>query len=364
MRHKIRAKYLNELMGITSRQPREEVAMNEDDLQLLATPLCQQIIAIITQERQLDKEVNLYDHLGIDLGYDSLSRIELIAILEKKLNLKIAESLLAQIAIVRELVIAIGDLIAAQKRQPAITLQVHVKENLWQEILQQDPAKTITDKIDIKPSWFGKIADLLFCGGLYIIAKLCWRVKIIGLKNLPKNVPFILCPNHASYLDAFLIAAVIPNWLKLRIFFLGYSFFFEVPIVRNLVKIGRIIPLDPGARLIEAMQACSYVLRNNKAMCIFPEGGRTTDGEIKAFKKGIGILAKELNIALVPVYIDGAFAVLPRGQKFPRFNNIKITFGKPSAVDYLRKKGQKLGAVDDYEAIALAIRDEVKNLCE
>ena len=103
-------------------------------------------------------------------------------------------------------------------------------------------------------------------------------------------------------------------------------------------------------------------LKNDKMVCIFPEGQRTIDGNIKEFKKGVGILAKELNIPLVPVLITGSYESWPRTKSFPRPHPIKITFGKPFGFDELKKEGLKLGAKDEYEAIALGIREEVIKL--
>ena len=132
--------------------------------------------------------------------------------------------------------------------------------------------------------------------------------------------------------------------------------------IRNIIKYIRVIPIDPGMHFVEAMQASSYVLKNNKIVCIFPEGERTIDGEIKEFKKGVGILAKELNVSLVPVYITGSYESWPRTKRFPKPHPIKITFGKPFDFEELKKEGLRLGAKDDYGAIAFGIREEVIKL--
>ena len=107
------------------------------------------------------------------------------------------------------------------------------------------------------------------------------------------------------------------------------------------------------------MQGSSFILRHNKALCIFPEGERSIDGKIKGFRKGIGIIAKELDIPLIPVFIKGAFEAWPRTERFPRPYPIKIRFGCPQSSNELVQKGMALGAKDEYEAISLAIREEL-----
>ena len=179
---------------------------------------------------------------------------------------------------------------------------------------------------------------------------------------MPQKGAFLLCANHASYLDGFIIAASIPRRLRKDLFFIGYRAFFEFSVIKNIIKLIKVIPIDPATHLVEAMEACSYVLRNGKVVCIFPEGERTIDGEVKNFKKGIGILAKELNALLVPVYIGGSYESWPRTKLLPRPHSVKIIFGRPFGFEELKEKGLKLGAKDDYEAIALGIREEVISL--
>lgn len=358
-RHEIQEKYLDELTNIKPKIQQEE-EIKEADYEILASPTYRAVSAII--EKQLNHPIHLNDHLGLDLGLDSLSRIELIATLEKQLNLEISELLTTKVSTIKDLIFTLDQLITTQTSKAALPIKTSIKATSWQNILKTDPEKIVTDKIVLTLKWFAKAANILFYSGLYIIAKIMWHIKIYGIENLPKNNSFILCPNHTSYLDAFLIGTSLPQWLQLNIFFLGDNAYFTAPIVRNLVKIGKIIPIDPSINLINTMRACAYVLGHNKVLCIFPEGGRSPDGSLQSFKKGVGILAHELDIPLVPVYIDGAFKALPRGKIFPNFNPIKIIFGEPCFPKQLKEKGMTMGATDNYEAIARGIQNEVNNL--
>jgi long-chain acyl-CoA synthetase len=163
-------------------------------------------------------------------------------------------------------------------------------------------------------------------------------------------------------MDGFVVVSSVPMSLRKDLYLVGFEAFFDHFLIRNLIKYLKVIPIDPGTHLVEAMQASSYVLRNGKMVCIFPEGDRTNDGQIKEFKKGVGILAKELNISLVPVYITGAYESWPRTKWFPKPYPIKITFGKPFDFEGLKNEGFKLGAKDDYGAVALSIKEEVIKL--
>jgi long-chain acyl-CoA synthetase len=90
-------------------------------------------------------------------------------------------------------------------------------------------------------------------------------------------------------------------------------------------------------RLSSAMQLSAYVLRQGRILCVFPEGGRSRDGSIKEFKKGVGIIAGELNMPLVPVAIRGTYEMMPAGRRFPRPAKLDVFIGKPvypAGLDY------------------------------
>jgi 1-acyl-sn-glycerol-3-phosphate acyltransferase len=105
----------------------------------------------------------------------------------------------------------------------------------------------------------------------------------------------------------------------------------------------------------------SFILRNGKSLLIFPEGGRSYDGEMIEFKKGVGILSLELNVPAIPTYIKGTFDALPRGAVRPRFKEIRVIFGKPfypSDSDMSRKPE----GIDDYQFFVNELRERVKEI--
>ncbi len=363
-RFEIKDRYLDELMGLGLRKIDEEVSLSDEDLKILSSRIAKKIIKTLSKETDLERQIRLDDHMEIDLGFDSLGRAELMVVLEKILKIDIPDSVMVKIFTVRGLILEIEKLILKKELRTEEAPAIQTRLSLWSDILKTNPAKDIIEKIDLFPGRIARLFTQLVSGMLYIIFKLIWQIKVFGIKNLPPNETFILCPNHGSYLDGFLIVVSLPRWLKKHMFFLGYRAYFEAPIIRNIVKLIRIIPISPGAQLIDAIQACAYILRNGKTACIFPEGVRSIDGEIKEFKKGVGILAKELDIRLIPVYIKGSYESWPRTNRFPRPNPVTIVFGRPHNAEELKKEGSRLGAKDDYEAITLGIREEVMKLKE
>jgi long-chain acyl-CoA synthetase len=105
----------------------------------------------------------------------------------------------------------------------------------------------------------------------------------------------------------------------------------------------------------------SYVLRNGKSLLVFPEGGRSFDGELVEFKKGVGILSTELNVPVIPVYIKGAFEALPRTAARPKFREIKVIFGKPMYPSDLETLKKPAG-IDHYQFFVNELRKRVEGL--
>ncbi|MFC1593101.1 AMP-binding protein [Candidatus Omnitrophota bacterium] len=313
---------------------------------ILQSEIAQKIIQYLS--RQLNKSVNLGSLLELDLGIDSLGRVELGSGLESYLSLKIPQQLIDSVLTVRELIVSVEQIKAASTERLINPLQ-----KTWGQILDSAVPVEVLNKIRIN---YG-VLDMLLTGVFKCIFR-CWfrlffSLKISGREHIPSRGAYIFCPNHASYLDGFILFSSIPYRCAINLFFIGHAKIFEHPLIRWAIKIARLISIDPLTHLTESLQASRFVLERNKVICIFPEGARSIDANPQAFKKGVGILAKELNIPLIPVYIKGSDSAWPRTQSFPRSHPLHIIFGKPVL-------WQELGS--DYEEIAAGLRKQVLKL--
>jgi long-chain acyl-CoA synthetase len=184
---------------------------------------------------------------------------------------------------------------------------------------------------------------------------------VTGRENISSDYPFVIAPNHVSFLDGFVLASSVPFKIFKNLYFLGFQKYFTGRFRSWFAKINRVIPVDPETYLYSALQMSAYVLRKNKALCIFPEGGRSFDGNLMEFKKGIGILAIEQGIPVVPTFIKGTFESIPRGSKFIKPAKIEVVFGKPMGFVEIDIK-QKPDSVDGYQFFADELREKVKLL--
>ncbi|HKW16906.1 MAG TPA: AMP-binding protein [Terriglobales bacterium] len=263
------------------------------------------------------------DNLELDIGLDSMRRVELLIALEQELGGSVEESQLGGIYTVRELVDAVR-----QKAGMGVpdTGKTALQFAGWGVVLREDP----TDPEAIAAGKSRPITDRL----LYVltrIAKVIWRmrapIEVEGLENLPQ-APFLLCSNHQSFIDPLFLLMMLPVGVLLHLFAVGTSEVFGTGLMRRVARILRVVVVDPDANLMPAMRAGAYGLRHGMSLILYPEGERSIDGTPKTFKKGAAILSIHLQVPVVPIAIDGVYEAWPRGKPFQKFAPIKIKFGK------------------------------------
>jgi long-chain acyl-CoA synthetase len=264
------------------------------------------------------------DNLEIDLGLDSLGRVELVVSLERTFGVSLPDSFGSEVFTVRDVVVRMQELLATGP--VAAGSQVRLS---WAEILGQEPsddAKALVRTDRNALCILGWRAARLF---LNIFFRTYGRLTVRGAENLPLRGPYLVTPNHLSNADAFLLAAAMPSAVGSQAFYLGDTKFFGGPVSSTIAKYIQVIPVDMESKLYNALQLSAHVLRQGKVLCVFPEGSRSRDGNIKDFKKGVAIMAKELNIPMVPVAITGTFEMMRPGQLYPRPAKVSVTFGTP-----------------------------------
>lgn len=348
---------------VKEKYPEEGKILLPEDQKLLETYCGKKIISCLKKQTKTKSAIAPSDSLELDLSIDSLGRIELASVIEKAFDMEIKDEIVGQAFTVKDLITGMEGFIAeGAEALPENEKKIIFDSNYWKRTLAIPPKKENLEKIDLKPGFLVWLGCFLFTLMHWVHFKLFYSLKVEGKENFPKETPYILYANHTSYFDGFLVAVSFPRFPRLDLFFIGFRPYFTVPIIRNLVKIGRIIPLDFSAHLLEALRSCYYVLKHKKNLCLFPEGLRTLTGEIGEFKIGFGILAKEAGVKkLAPVVLEGVFEAWPRTSKFPKRHPIKVRFGKPKDLEEIEKEGFEMGAKDSYNAICIAAR---KNLVE
>ena len=138
-----------------------------------------------------------------------------------------------------------------------------------------------------------------------------WRIRKEGVENIPEEGGAILASNHLSYLDHFLLPAVVPR----PIFFISKAQHFDVPVQRWFFKQWGVIPLARGEGDNAAIDRALEVLQDGELFGIYPEGTRSLDGKLHKGHTGVARLALELDVPVIPVAMLGTFEKKPKGRK-------------------------------------------------
>jgi long-chain acyl-CoA synthetase len=189
--------------------------------------------------------------------------------------------------------------------------QADHSNQMWETLLNQPPDPE--HHAQLSRSTFGRA--LIF----YVLIRLIrpfFRLRASGQQHIPATGPYILSPNHQSYLDAFLMLGVVPFRTLRQVFAVGAAEYYQTPFMKGVARFTNVIPVDADSNLESAMRAGATGLRLGKVLILFPEGERTIDGELKTFKKGAPILSAHLNAPVVPVAMDGLFELWPRSRSF------------------------------------------------
>ena len=268
-------------------------------------------------------------NLEIDLGFDSMARVALIGELEARFGVTVSQAGAHEWLTVSDLVTVFTR--AGATRCGAVTTDP------WRALLQELPSSDsgIGFILQDRPLTTGAIAT-----GMRVVRSLITRISVTGGENLPPRGPYIIAPNHQSYLDPFFVCSVLPYGLVRQLFVLGASEYFETALTSWVARRFNLVPVDPDAKLVEAMRAAAFGLVHGRILLVFPEGERSIDGGVKRFKKGASILSRCLQVPIVPAAIDGAFDVWPRNRPFNwrgllpwRRHHVRVAFGAPMPPD-------------------------------
>jgi 1-acyl-sn-glycerol-3-phosphate acyltransferase len=155
---------------------------------------------------------------------------------------------------------------------------------------------------------------------------------VVGAAHLSElDAPAIICPTHASHLDFSAVRLALGSRHRRRLAAAAASDYFRMDPVRWFVAawLGSFAFNRAGKGGAESISAAEALLDAGWHVLVFPEGTRTTTGEIKPFHPGVGLLARRARCHLVPVRIVGIRDVLPKGAKRPRRARVEVRIGAP-----------------------------------
>ena len=180
------------------------------------------------------------------------------------------------------------------------------------------------------------IAALLLRGWMRIYH----RMRIDGRDHLPASGSYILVCNHTSHLDTLCMLCSVPLKQVHRAFPAAAADYFFSNLPRSAVSAVLInaLPFDRKAKGAESLTVCSRLLENDgNILIIFPEGTRTTTGEMGRFRSGIARLVVGTELPVIPCYLEGGLRAWPKGVLLPRPRSLHLRIGECRSYAHLDK---------------------------
>jgi long-chain acyl-CoA synthetase len=293
--------------------------------------------------------IRMEDHLDSDLGLDSLARVELLLLLEAKLQLPIPDEMVTQIR-------TVGDVIQTVK-----TLQA-------QPVLHNVESATAIAARAERPSYAEigpphlSIKTRLLRFGMRIAYKGYFSIKTYGKAHIPREQPCIFVANHSSHLDTGAVVTALGKAARGIKILAARDYFFNTRFKAWFFgKLFKFLPFerkDNFSQFLRDVRTSHETMLENRCLLIYPEGTRSVTGELQPFKAGLGLLAYETGAPIVPTYIHGTYQALPKGKHLPRRKPIKVVFGEPMTLH-----SSQGGATINHE-VYRAFVDEVRGRIE
>jgi 1-acyl-sn-glycerol-3-phosphate acyltransferase len=169
-----------------------------------------------------------------------------------------------------------------------------------------------------RPDWVYDLVRLLLVPYIGIL----YRGRCIDSQKVPSSGPVLLAPNHFSFLDHFFVAA----YLRRKVQFMAKSQLFQPP-MQFIYTHGGVFPVLRGRRDEEAFKTAHTVLARGDMVLMYLEGGRSRTGDLGEARPGVGRLALESGVPVVPVAIFGSQGA--RNWKRLQFPKVTVQFGDP-----------------------------------
>ncbi len=289
-----------------------------------------------------------------ELGLSSLERVELMMALEEARQVTVDETRFAAAS-------TVGDLEALT--QPSAFASAE----------GTTAASVVLDPFDF-PSWNRSLPARVVRRAslptwILPLARVFAHVTVYGLQHLDAlSGPVIFAANHQSHFDGPVILMSLPPRWRYRVapamakefftahfhpeqfsrkayfanslnYYLASLFFNAFPLPQR----------EAGTR--QTLRYIGELVARGYSVLIFPEGRRTDQGEIARFQPGIGMIAARLQVAVVPVKLEGVDRILHQKWKFPRRGGARVVFGRPLTLEGT-----------DYAALTAQVEEAVRRL--
>ncbi len=324
--------------------------MGMDDQRLLENDAARAVWLWLA-ERYPDRRLTPDTSPAMDLGVDSLEWLNVTMVIRERTGVDLNEEAIGRIETVRGL---LSEVRARSGQELAGPVADPIEQPL--EVLSSEQKRWLAPLSRFKQflAWMSVLLVKLLLFGLF-------RLRITGKEHLPAKGPYVIAPNHESYLDSFAIMAAMDFGRTRHTYWAGWTgAAFANAFLRFFSRLAQAVPIDPAKGARASLAYASAILSRGDSLVWFPEGRRTRDGFLQPFKPGLGLVLERHEALIVPTAINGAYEAMPPGKGRPNFfAPISLEFGRPMTRAELMARGQ---GRTDAERMMSGLRAVVKDL--
>ena len=258
-------------------------------------------------------------HLHLDVGVDSLEWLNLALEMREQTGLELSDKAIGRIETVRDLL-----------RE---AIEAGTAEGSGEDVLErlQHPLDVLDEaqRRWLAPQGAGMqgVGQVLLSVTRLVMRRI-FGITVEGLHHLPLQGPVVIVPNHTSFLDPAALIAVLPDSILSRTHWAGWTgVMFKNWFMGLVSRATHVIPIEQGRGALTSLALGAAVLDRDDPLVWFAEGGRSSDGRLKPFQSGIGLLLQTRSIPIVPVWISGGYHALPKGAWRLRVCPFTVRFG-------------------------------------
>lgn len=183
--------------------------------------------------------------------------------------------------------------------------------------------------------------------------KVLCRLQVAGREHVPAQGAIILAANHVSNVDP----VVVGSSIRRKLHYMAKEELFRHPVFGGFLRRIQVFPISRGQADPSAFKRSLALLRKGEALLVFPEGTRGDGRHLRPGKAGAGMLALRSGCPVVPIYLEGTAAVMPRGARVPRPAAVRVWIGPPLVFRQAAGEGR-----EPYEAASQEIMEAIARL--
>jgi len=319
----------NEVRAEIERQERGQEAVRVSGPVDGVTALVRSTVASIA--RRPTSQIMPTQALRGELGFDSLMLLELLVAFERELGHALDAERVSSAVTVADVESFVREAESARRLATAT-------EGIEKE--EATPLELPEPLREAAMAWMGRAQHGFYDRVLH--------TEVSGRAFIPHNRNCIIAANHSSHLDMGLVKYALGSYGQKMVSLAAQDYFFEGNRYRKAFfeNLTNLAPMPRGNSLRQALRQAGDLIEQGHTVLIFPEGTRSTDGQVHEFKSAVGHLALHHHVDILPVWLGGTHRALPKGATLPRHRQVQARIGLPLERAELLRLTQGLSAVE------------------